>query len=58
MLENRDRQTNPTMSEMPGELAKDPGLSVEEEIVRVKKNVLDRLQQEISTRLLRLKDQT
>ena len=41
---------------MPGELKRDAGLSPEEEIVRVMKNVFDRLQQEMSTRFSRLKD--
>ena len=41
---------------MPGELERDAGLSPEEEIVRVMKNVFDRLQQEMSTRFSRLKD--
>jgi hypothetical protein len=41
---------------MPGELARDAGLSAEEEIVRVMKSVFDRLTQEIATRFLRLKD--
>ena len=41
---------------MPGELGGDAGLSSEEEIVRVMKNVFDRLQQEMSTRFSRLKD--
>ena len=41
---------------MPGELARDAGLSSEEEIVRVMKSVIDRLQQEMTTRFLRLKD--
>ncbi|CAM1327697.1 Uncharacterised protein r2_g3670 [Pycnogonum litorale] len=41
---------------MPGELARDAGLSSEEEIVRVMKNVFDRLQHEMSTRFSRLKD--
>ena len=44
---------------MPGELGRDagqPGRSSEKEIVRVMKNVFDRLQQEMSTRFSRLKD--
>ena len=41
---------------MPGELKRDAGLSPEEEIVRVMKNVFDRLQQEMSTHFSRLKD--
>jgi hypothetical protein len=41
---------------MPGELVRDAGLSSEEEIVRIMKSVFDRLQQEMSTRFLRLKD--
>ena len=40
---------------MPGELARDAGLSAEEEIARVMNSVIDRLQQEISIRFLRLK---
>ena len=40
---------------MPGELAQDAGLSTEEEIVRIMKSILDRLQQEM-TRFTRLKD--
>ena len=40
---------------MPGELKRDAGLSPEE-IVRVMKNVFDRLQQEMSTRFSQLKD--
>ena len=39
---------------MPGELKRDAGLSPEEEIVQVMKNVFDRLQQEMSTRFSRL----
>ena len=35
---------------MPGELARDAGLSAEEEIGRVMKNEFDRLQHEMSTR--------
>lgn len=42
--------------QMPGELARDAGLSAEEEIVRVLKSVLDRFQQEITTRFIRLND--
>ncbi len=38
---------------MPGELARDAGLSAEEEIARVMNGVIDRLQQEISIRFLR-----
>ena len=41
---------------MPGELARDAGLSAEEEIVRIMKSILDRLQQEMTTRFTRLKD--
>lgn len=41
---------------MPGELARDAGLSAEEEIVRVMKSAFDHFQQEMSTRFLRLKD--
>ena len=41
---------------MPGELAQDAGLSTEEEIVRIMKSILDRLQQEMTTRFTRLKD--
>ena len=41
---------------MPGELKRDAELLPEEEIVRVMKNVFDRLQQEMSTRFSRLKD--
>ena len=41
---------------MPGELARDVGLSAESEISRVMKSVLDRLQQEICTRFTRLSD--
>lgn len=41
---------------MPGELGRDAGLSSEEEIVRVMKNVFDRLHHEMSTRFSRLKD--
>ena len=41
---------------MPGELARDAGLSSEEEIVHVMKNAFDRLQREMSTRFSRLKD--
>ncbi|KAG8238966.1 hypothetical protein J437_LFUL018705 [Ladona fulva] len=41
---------------MPGELARDAGLSSEEEIVHVMKNIFDRLQHEMSTRFSRLKD--
>ena len=41
---------------MSGELKRDAGLSPEEEIVHVRKNVFDRLQQEMSTRFSRLKD--
>ena len=40
---------------MPGELTRDAGLSVEEEINRVMIHILDRLQQEITTRFTRLK---
>ena len=41
---------------MPGEVAEDAGLSAEEEIVRIMKSVLDRLQQEMKTRFTRLND--
>jgi len=41
---------------MPGELARDTGLSAEDEIIRVMKSVFDRLQQEILARFKRLKD--
>ena len=41
---------------IPGELKRDAGLSPEEEIVRVMKNVFDRPKQEMSTRFFRLKD--
>jgi hypothetical protein len=41
---------------MPGELARDSGWSAEEEIIRVMKSILDRLQQEITTRFTRLRD--
>ena len=41
---------------MPGELARDAGLSAEEEIVRVIKNVIDRFKQEVKTRFTRLRD--
>ena len=41
---------------MPGELARDAGLSAEEEIVRVMKNVIDRFKQEVKTRFTRLRD--
>ncbi|KAH3738084.1 hypothetical protein DPMN_044697 [Dreissena polymorpha] len=41
---------------MNGELARDAGLSAEEEIARVMKSVLDRFQQDITTRFIRHKD--
>ena len=41
---------------MPGELARDAGLSAGEEIVRILKSILDRLHQEMTTRFTRLKD--
>ncbi|XP_039302821.1 zinc finger MYM-type protein 1-like [Solenopsis invicta] len=41
---------------MPGEVTTDVGLSASEEIMRVMKSVLDRLQQEIITRFTRLED--
>ena len=41
---------------MPGEVARDAGLSAEEEITRVLIGILDRLLQEITTRFTRLKD--
>lgn len=41
---------------MPGELARDAGLTAEEEVVRVMKSTIDRLQQEMNTRFTRLKD--
>jgi hypothetical protein len=44
------------MRRMPGKLARDSGLSAEEEIVRVIKSVLGRFQQEATTRLTRLSD--
>ena len=37
-------------------MAQDAGLSAEEEVVRVMKSVLDRFQQEITTRFIRLND--
>ena len=40
---------------MPGELTRDAGLSAEEEISRDMNSVIDRLQQEISIRFIRLK---
>jgi hypothetical protein len=42
---------------MPVENARDAGLSAEEEINRVLIGILDRLQQEITTRFSRLTDQ-
>ena len=41
---------------MPGEVARDAGLSAEEEITRVLIGILDRLRQEITTHFTRLKD--
>ena len=41
---------------MPGELSRDAGLSAEQEIKRVLKSILDRLQQEIVARFSRLED--
>ena len=41
---------------MPGELTRDAGLSAEEEISLDMNSVIDRLQQEISIRFLRLKN--
>ena len=41
---------------MPGELARDAGLTAEEEAVRVMKSTLDRFQQEVNTRFTRLND--
>ncbi|GBN34428.1 hypothetical protein AVEN_74891-1 [Araneus ventricosus] len=41
---------------MPGELAKDAGLSAEEEIDRIQKSVFDAIQQEIKSRFTRLND--
>ena len=41
---------------MAGELTRDAGLSAEEEIARDMSSVIDRLQQEISIRFLRLKN--
>jgi hypothetical protein len=41
---------------MPGEVARDAGLSAEEEITRVLIGILGRLRQEITTRFTRLKD--
>ena len=40
---------------MPGEMARDVGLSSEEEIERIMKSILDRFQQEVTTRFTRLK---
>ena len=42
--------------QMPGELAQDAGLTVEQEIVRVLSSVFDRLQHEITIRFTRLQD--
>ncbi|GBM52538.1 hypothetical protein AVEN_230568-1 [Araneus ventricosus] len=41
---------------MPGELARDDGLSAEKEIDRIMKSVLDAIQQEIKSRFTRLND--
>lgn len=41
---------------MPRELARDVGISIESEIYRIMKSVLDHLQQEISTRFTWLSD--
>ncbi|GBL90465.1 hypothetical protein AVEN_179398-1 [Araneus ventricosus] len=41
---------------MPGELARDAGLSAEEEIDRIMKSVLDTIKQEIKSRFTRLND--
>ena len=41
---------------MPGEMESDAGLTAEEEIVRIMKCALDRLQQEITTTFTRLRD--
>ena len=41
---------------MPGENARDTGLSAEEEITRIMKGVIDRLKQEMQTRFTRLDD--
>lgn len=41
---------------MPGELAPDVVFSAEEEIVRIMKSILGRLQQEMTTRFTLLKD--
>lgn len=45
-VENRIRRRR----RMPGELARDAGLSAEEEVVRITKSILDRFQQELTTR--------
>src|ERR1700733_13713 len=41
---------------MPGERARDSGLSAEDEVSRVLKMILDRFQQELTTRFRRLND--
>ncbi|GBM02812.1 hypothetical protein AVEN_51997-1 [Araneus ventricosus] len=41
---------------MPGDLARDAGLSAEEEIDRITKSVVDVIQQEIKSRFTRLND--
>lgn len=41
---------------MPGELARDAGLSAEQEVTRVMKNAIDRFRQELQNRFCRLKD--
>ena len=41
---------------MPGELARDDGLSAKQELMRVMRSTLDRLQQEMVKRFTRLKD--
>ena len=41
---------------MPGEMKSDAGLTAEEEIVRIMKGALDRLQQEMTTIFTRLRD--
>jgi hypothetical protein len=41
---------------MPGELARDAGLSAEQEVTLVMKNAIDRFRQELQNRFCRLKD--
>jgi hypothetical protein len=41
---------------MPGELARDAGLSAEHEVTRVMKNAIDRFRQELQNCFCRLKD--